>query len=506
MTFLPLVDRGLRVAARRGSTHWLRLGAAGLALGCALAGFLVAEVFSSRRDGSGLFHFFSWLAWVFALFEGLRHTADCISVERREGTLGLLFLTDLRRWDIILGKLAPAALHTVYAVLAMLPVLGLSLLMGGVTGGEVARVAVALLVSVGLTLAAGVLASVQVENATQAWLGAAILAGLFGLASGALLYSAFATSWARHPSIFLTLLVATSVLIVVVTGIASWTLKPEPVLDPGDPAPGLAGSPPPAVGAPVEHAWVEPPPPRSRDPAEADWLAENPALWLAMRGDDGAALMVGVTAGFLLFLSGLAVLIGGGEAAIMGAVLPLVLFLAYGIAAMLLTWEACRLTADLRRSGIMELVLSTPLRPERIVHGCKLGLRRRFSRPVLIMWGIQGLLVLGLILTGEHASQVRLLAYLALANGWLVAELFALGSAGLYFGFRYGNPAKAFGRTVLWTVVLPVIALPLSGALCLWPLLLVFLIAKPFMLFGWANTKLRTDFAQLATQPLGTPN
>jgi len=35
-------------------------------------------------------------------------TADTLSGESREGTLGLLFLTDLRSWDVTLGKLASA--------------------------------------------------------------------------------------------------------------------------------------------------------------------------------------------------------------------------------------------------------------------------------------------------------------------------------------------------------------------------------------------------------------
>ncbi|HQU46125.1 MAG TPA: hypothetical protein PK867_25150, partial [Pirellulales bacterium] len=41
-------------------------------------------------------------------------TADCISSERREGTLGLLFLTDLRGHDVVLGKLVVAGLGAFY--------------------------------------------------------------------------------------------------------------------------------------------------------------------------------------------------------------------------------------------------------------------------------------------------------------------------------------------------------------------------------------------------------
>ena len=37
-------------------------------------------------------------------------TADCIARERREGTLGLLFLTPLRSWEIVIGKVVVQAL------------------------------------------------------------------------------------------------------------------------------------------------------------------------------------------------------------------------------------------------------------------------------------------------------------------------------------------------------------------------------------------------------------
>ena len=40
----------------------------------------------------------------YCLLEGTRLAADCRGEEKREGTLGLLFLTDLQGYDVVLGK------------------------------------------------------------------------------------------------------------------------------------------------------------------------------------------------------------------------------------------------------------------------------------------------------------------------------------------------------------------------------------------------------------------
>src|SRR5436190_11090789 len=105
MTFLPIVARELRVAARRRGTYWTRLGAALTAL--ALGGWimLMPGVRSPQMLGITLFVALSVVAYIYSLLAGIFTTADCLSEEKREGTLGLLFLTDLKGYDIVLGKL-----------------------------------------------------------------------------------------------------------------------------------------------------------------------------------------------------------------------------------------------------------------------------------------------------------------------------------------------------------------------------------------------------------------
>lgn len=56
--------------------------------------------------------------------------------ESEADTLGLLFLTDLGGVDIVAGKLLVTGLNALLALTAVLPVLGVAMILGGITGGE----------------------------------------------------------------------------------------------------------------------------------------------------------------------------------------------------------------------------------------------------------------------------------------------------------------------------------------------------------------------------------
>jgi len=160
MTFLPIVDRELRVASRRTSTHWLRFFAAAVVIVL----FILIAIFNQRMTGNQqfgkvVFHLASALAFGFALLAGVFLTSDCLCSERRDGTLGLLFLTDLHGYDVVLGKLVATSVVSVYGLLAAIPVLGLPLLMGGVSGAEFVRMVLVLLTTLFLSLACGMFAS-----------------------------------------------------------------------------------------------------------------------------------------------------------------------------------------------------------------------------------------------------------------------------------------------------------------------------------------------------------
>src|SRR3954471_4305967 len=162
MTFLPIVERELRVAARKRNTFWLRLIAAMVAFVICAGGLAVMEsgwFRASSGVGRGLFAVLSWLTFAAALVAGLFFTSDCLSQEKREGTVGFLFLTDLRGYDVVLGKLATSSLRCFYALLAVLPILATTLLMGGVTVAQFWMTVLALINALLVSLAAGMFIS-----------------------------------------------------------------------------------------------------------------------------------------------------------------------------------------------------------------------------------------------------------------------------------------------------------------------------------------------------------
>src|SRR4029450_9547413 len=90
---------------------------------------------------------------------GVFRTADCVSEEKRDSTLGLLFLTDLKGYDIVFGKLAATSLNAFYGLLALFPVMAIPLLVGGVTVNEFWRVVLVALNNMFFSLAVGLFCS-----------------------------------------------------------------------------------------------------------------------------------------------------------------------------------------------------------------------------------------------------------------------------------------------------------------------------------------------------------
>src|SRR5947208_12338766 len=159
MIFLPIVERELRAASRRRGTYWNRAVAA-LAAILIFGGALFFEAHQPPKElGKDIFNALAGLFLFSSLVAGIRYTADCLSEEKREGTLGLLFLTDLKGYDVVLGKLAATSVNSIYALLAILPVISLPVQLGGVTAADLLQSAVALLNTLFFSMASGVLVS-----------------------------------------------------------------------------------------------------------------------------------------------------------------------------------------------------------------------------------------------------------------------------------------------------------------------------------------------------------
>src|SRR5437899_7852607 len=135
MIVLPVIERELRACARQPFTYYLRaLGVAAVMVACFLFGMqhgfgptLGSRLFSSLH--------FTLFCAIWLLVPPL--TADCLSRERREGTLGLLFLTRLRATDITVAKGFAHGLRGLTLWFAVLPVAAIPLMLGGVVWQEI---------------------------------------------------------------------------------------------------------------------------------------------------------------------------------------------------------------------------------------------------------------------------------------------------------------------------------------------------------------------------------
>ncbi len=180
MTVLPVIVRELRASARQPFTYSLRvLGAALLLLAGALFGLKFGFAPTVGRQLFAALHCTLFGA-IWVLVPML--TADCISRERREGTLGLLFLTPLKGPDIVVAKGLAQGLRAVTLWLAVLPVLTIPFLVGGVSRAEAALSVMVNTNAMCCALAAGLLASAWSKDWSRALAGAAALAFTFFLA------------------------------------------------------------------------------------------------------------------------------------------------------------------------------------------------------------------------------------------------------------------------------------------------------------------------------------
>ena len=176
MTLLPMVERELRASARQGSTYHLRVLGAVAALVTGIV-FVFAHGLDQNVGGelfASLHSILFFAIWFCVPFL----TADCISRERREGTLGLLFLTPLRPGDIVVAKGLAHGLRALTLWLSVLPVVAIAFLLGGVSWNEVALSGFINFGSICLALAAGLAGS----SVSRVWTRVSVCAGGLSLA------------------------------------------------------------------------------------------------------------------------------------------------------------------------------------------------------------------------------------------------------------------------------------------------------------------------------------
>jgi len=537
MTFLPIVTRELRVASRRRSTYWLRTGATLVVIFLGTWLFLLMKDQPVRDLAASLFGTLTGGAVLYALLSGIRATADCLSEEKREGTLGLLFLTDLKGYDVILGKLVANSVNAFYSVVAVVPVLAIPLLMGGLTPGEFARMALVAINSLFLSLALGMCVSAMSRSALKAMLMTlvvlVILTALlpacgvlrvntgkvhqleiaFQLASaGWSYYRAWDTPYRLQSELFWYSIIlqhaAGWVCLILASVIAprSWQDKP-----------------------PGAHTlrWRE----RlqlwtfgslaERTAFRQRLLSRNAFFWLAARTRLKPALV-------WAFLGLVACGWAWGLARHRRDWLDSSVYVttALGLNCVLKVWFAAEATSRLaeeRKAGTLELLLSTPLSISDILRGQLFALLRQFLGPLLVVLLVE-VLFMGATLSEPSVTDRVFWAMIWVAGVlMLIADLAALYWVGMWQGLTAKNVGRATTASLARILVLPWAAYAL--ALLVWILVSAargansfetrpeFFLSLWFVLGlladfgcgGYARHKLLTEFRLVAQQRYPTP-
>lgn len=467
MTFLPIVARELRTASRHRGTWWVRMGAALVALIIGGWIMLIPDLRTPQHLGIALFVALAIVTYLYCILAGLRTTADCLSEEKREGTLGLLFLTDLRGYDIVFGKLAATSLNAFYGIMAVIPVMAIPILLGGVTVGEFWRVVACALNNMFFSLAVGMFCSSISREESKAMAATLMILVLFS--GGLPMLGGLVMFWTRsqelHPLFFIPSPGYNSFLAFDETysGLArakfnyfeasflcvhlmSWALL------------GLSCY-------IVPRTWQDRPgSPESyrrkeqlrrakfgggddRGRMRSRLLEINPYYWLASRDRFKPALVWGLLGfGGLWWLYGLSKYPSDWkttEAYVTTTMLAYVAFSGW------IAGEAGRRFALDKKCGALELILSTPISVGTILRGQWAGLQRQFLNPLLVVW-------LAMFLFMFHSrNDTDMVLFWVVCMVLFVLDTCSLACMGMWSGLSTGNIRRSSSKGIFLIMLLP---------------------------------------------------
>jgi hypothetical protein len=444
-----------------------------------------------------------------------------------------LFLTDLKGYDVILGKLVATSLNGFYAVLAVVPVMALPLLLGGVEPGEFGRMALVVVNTLFFSLALGMCVSALSRSPRKAMAMTFLLILLFtALLPGCGAWMAatgktkqLSNAWLM-PSAGFSYYLAFDAPYKLGTTDFWWSVA---VMH------GLGWIALVLATVIVPRSWQDRPAGAQRLRWRERWhwwsygnsveraefrrrlLDRGAYFWLAARARLGPAYVWAV-----LGLVGCGWVWGIAKArrdwfeegtyVLTGLLLNLVMKVWFAL-------EAGKQLAEDRKQGALELLLSTPLSVHEILRGQRLALERQFLGPVLAV-----LMVFFLFLMtsasdamSQQSPEDRALWMLIWAGFMvmLIADLAGLYWVGMWEGLAAKNPTRATVTSVGRILVLPwvVLGAVVMVASLVWPnaedkpveKLMLGLwfglgLAADLGFGAWARYKLLTEFRFMATR------
>jgi len=480
MNLLPIVERELRLASLKWGTYWSRvwiglLGVAGL--GDAL---LITRVVPITPIGMpAIFQTVRFFALIYCLTVGVRLTADCVSREKRAGTLGFLFLTPLRGYDVILGKLISQGIRPMYKMLVIVPMVWFMSLVGGISAGEQLYTVIALGNALFFSLAVGIAVSTFFTDRRRCELvaSAAVFALFFGLCpfldqfvhslvgsalgawtsgSSPVNYLVNRVNTFANPAVSGMLgngLAVVSNAVVLATSwglivIASWW------------APRCWQERPPA-GARLSRRqrWAQWcfGSPHTRAIRRAAALEKNPFFWRATRN----RLRPLIPWLFIVLTFGLPLLVVvtfGFSPPVFYALLVFVVVFWYLAPKLWIAREAARTLSEERSAGTLEMVLATPLSVREIIRGQWLGLRKCYLPAVIfaLVLSVTLIILINFAPKGTWLSDIPYATPVLITGTILfLADCVAMGWVGMWTGLKFGNAKKATSSAGALVIIVP---------------------------------------------------
>jgi ABC-type transport system involved in multi-copper enzyme maturation permease subunit len=386
---------------------------------------------------------------------------DALSSERRNETLGLLFLTDLKAYDVVLGKLAVSSLNVILLLMAITPVLELPMMMGGVTFRDFGMTWMVLANTMFLSLCTAIFASALFKSWRVAlvvtvlilWvlsMGVIFIAeGLFKVRlSSSLagfcymtcpaygLHLSFFQGARNYPPWHLWLNQTTTLLLSCLwIGLACWlTARARQDREP--------------------NVWVA----QWREKWRRGWagstrhrvrqrnalLAINPLLWLDNRKRLAYLTLWLAVIGYYGGLFWYILEIRRGNWRSFPYPDCLVSWgVAYYVFCIWLVVQAGHRFAEDRQSGALELFLATPLRTEEYLRGRWLALRSQFWGPFALLWLVPMPFVLHIWGTYRYQSPVEFWQVLLVFTVLPVVQCWALVWIALHQGLVNSSVGRA---------------------------------------------------------------
>jgi hypothetical protein len=471
----PLVARELLVYSRQPWTYWLRLLSA---LGAVSVLAIMGATGQNRignADGLSLFAGSTAILFFIASLNGLRSTSNCIASERRQGTLVLLFLADLKLNTILISKLVTNSMRNAWAFLGTLPVLGLCLLLGGVSGLVFVQGVLAVLAAAWLSLMVGLDQSCRNQGEHEAFsngireLLKLNLAPFMSPAS--LVLSAFlpGRSFFGHAYFLATFGITVGV------GLFYW-FRAKTALSRN------WQQPPPEEGpaySPFGEGWLPNSGLRAREPMPVAGHLQRPprrcgntppAYWLFARyGDTRQVGPLPIGIAFVALTGFVVLLMMMSDEDVIQVTYPVMMGAGRFVQMLAMAKIAPQSFADIARPGALEILQTTPITLKQIVRAAYQFLFDHFRRGVLPMLGLDLLVLLMVALRTTKDDSAWSFALVLLAqNSLFLSGLCAMGVTGIWLGLKQRSLSRASFSSCFFFLVLPAalyIVEPTSAAL-----------------------------------------